>query len=357
MLVPILITIVLTAISVLFLVSYFSKDKNKKKGGKKTLTLWNECNAKSILMNYVKNVTNENSPDFIKQEDRIAIFDLDGTLFQETDPVYFDFRLYKYRVLDDPTYKDKATEHQKDVAHEIEGIFKTRIFPEGIVLRHAAVYAEVFKGMTVEEADKYVKDFCKRPSEGYNNLKVGDGFYKPMLEVIEYLQDNDFIIYIVSGSDRFTVRSLIEGHIDIPKNYVIGTEARMVATHQGDTDGFIYTFRQDDVMVFEGKLIIKDLYMNKVHNMIREIGQIPVLSFGNSGGDSSVANYVLTNKKYKGLSLMLLCDDVERENGDIAKANKFKATCEKNGWIPVSMKNDWKTIYGENVTRKHLNKQ
>jgi hypothetical protein len=134
-----------------------------------------------------------------------------------------------------------------------------------------------------------------------------------MLEVIEYLQDNDFIIYIVSGSDRFTVRSLIEGHIDIPKNYVIRTEARMVATHEGDTDGFIYTFRQDDVMVFEGKLLIKDLYMNKVHNMIREIGQLPVLSFDNSGGDSSVANYVLTNKKYKGLSLMLLCDDTERE--------------------------------------------
>ena len=357
MLVPILITIVLTAISVIFLMSYFSKDNKKKKWGKKSLTLWNECNAKTILMNYVKNVTNEKSPDFIKKEDRIAIFDLDGTLFQETDPVYFDFRLYKYRVLDDPTYKDKATEHQKEVAHEIEGIFKTRIFPEGIVLRHAKVYAEVFKGMTVEEADKYVKDFSNKPSEGYNNLKIGDGFYKPMLEVIEYLQDNDFIIYIVSGSDRFTVRSLIEGKINIPKNYVIGTEARMVATHQGDTDGFVYTFRQDDEMIFEGKLLIKDLYMNKVHNMIREIGQIPVLSFGNSGGDSSVANYVLTNKKYKGLSIMLLCDDIERENGDLAKAEKFKAQCEKNGWVPVSMKNDWKTIYGENVTRKHLNKK
>ena len=357
MLVVILITIALTAISILFLIMFLSKENKKKKYEKKSLTLWNECKAKSILMNYVKNVTNENSPDFIKKEDRIAIFDLDGTLFQETDPVYFDFRLYKYRVLDDPTYKDKATEHQKEVAHEIEGIMKTRIFPEGIVLRHAKVYAEVFQGMTVEEADKYVKDFLNKPSEGYNNLKIGDGFYKPMLEVIEYLQENDFIIYIVSGSDRFTVRTLIEGHINIPKNYVIGTEARMVASHQGETDGFIYTFRQDDEMVFEGKLIIKNLYMNKVHNMIREIGQIPVLSFGNSGGDSSVANYVLTNKKYKGLSLMLLCDDIERENGDIAKADKFRLTCEKNGWIPVSMKNDWKTIYGENVTRRLLDKK
>lgn len=326
-------------------------DKNKKEKIK-TLKFWNECEAKKLLMDYVEDVTNEKSEHFIKQVDRIAIFDLDGTLFQETDPVYFDFRLYKYRVLDDPTYKDKATQHQKDVANEIVEIMKTRIFPEGIVLRHAAVYAEVFKGMTVEQLDKYVKDFLDKPSEGYNNLKIGDGFYKPMIEVVEYLQDNDFIVYVVSGTDRYTARAMIDGHIKIPKNYVLGTEARLVATNQGDTDGFVYTFRQDDEMVFEGKLIVKNLYMNKVHHMIREIGQIPVLAFGNSGGDSSVANYTLTNKKYKTLAFMLLCDDIERENGDLAKAAKFKATCEKNNWIPVSMKNDWKTIYGENVTRK-----
>ena len=30
----------------------------------------------------------------------------------------------------------------------------------------------------------------------------------------------------------------------------------------------------------------------------------------------------------------------------------MKANCDKFGWVPISMKDDWKTIYGENVTRK-----
>ena len=49
---------------------------------------------------------------------------------------------------------------------------------------------------------------------------------------------------------------------------------------------------------------------------------------------------------------MLCCDDVERENGDEAKAEKMYNLCEEFDWVAVSMKNDWKTIYGDNVTKK-----
>ena len=59
-----------------------------------------------------------------------------------------------------------------------------------------------------------------------------------------------------------------------------------------------------------------------------------------------------TNNKYKSLAFMIFCDDVIRENGNEEKADQMKQLCSQNGWIPVSMKNDWKTIYGEGVTRK-----
>ena len=49
---------------------------------------------------------------------------------------------------------------------------------------------------------------------------------------------------------------------------------------------------------------------------------------------------------------MLCCDDTERENGNIEKADKMRTNCEENGYTAVSMKNDWTTIYGENVSRK-----
>lgn len=85
---------------------------------------------------------------------------------------------------------------------------------------------------------------------------------------------------------------------------------------------------------------------------MQEIGSQPVLSFGNSSSDSSMAEYTVTNNKYKSLAFMVCCDDLVRENGNSEKANEMKQLCGQNGWVPVSMKNDWKTIYGEGVTRK-----
>ena len=90
--------------------------------------------------------------------------------------------------------------------------------------------------------------------------------------------------------------------------------------------------------------------MNKVSVIMQEIGQQPVLSFGNSTGDSSMAEYVTSNNQYKSLAFMLCCDDTERENGSVSKADKMYALCEEFDWVPISMKNDWTTIYGEGVT-------
>ena len=92
--------------------------------------------------------------------------------------------------------------------------------------------------------------------------------------------------------------------------------------------------------------------MNKVTGIGQEIGQQPVLCFGNSSGDEAMANFTINNNKYKSAAYMLCCDDTERENGNITKADKMRESCEKNGYTAISMKDDWKTIYGENVTRK-----
>ena len=113
-----------------------------------------------------------------------------------------------------------------------------------------------------------------------------------------------------------------------------------------------YVFDDDDQLVLSGNFIIKNLDMNKVTVIMQEIGQQPVLSFGNSSSDSSMAEYVTTNNKYKSLAFMLCCDDTERENGNPEKAKKMANSCTENGWTAISMKNDWKTIYGEGVTRK-----
>ena len=52
------------------------------------------------------------------------------------------------------------------------------------------------------------------------------------------------------------------------------------------------------------------------------------------------------------MGFMLLCDDFEREYGDEVKYKKMRVASKKYGWIPVSMKNDWKTIYGDGVKKE-----
>ena len=133
---------------------------------------------------------------------------------------------------------------------------------------------------------------------------------------------------------------------------MIGSDESLVASNQGDKAGLEYTYTHDDKLITGGEFLIKNLKMNKVTAIEREIGLQPVLCFGNSSGDGAMANYTITNNQYKSGAYLLCCDDLERENGNMKKADKMREDCEKNGWTAVSMKNDWTTIYGDDVTRK-----
>ena len=86
---------------------------------KEYFTLWNQCEALTALQDYVKDVTNPNSPNFIKAEDRIATFDMDGTFVGELYPTYFEYNLLEYRALDDASYKNVAPDDVKEAAQDI----------------------------------------------------------------------------------------------------------------------------------------------------------------------------------------------------------------------------------------------
>ena len=315
------------------------------------LSLWTEsAPLKSELTSYMAAITSESSADFIPVENRIAVFDMDGTLCCETDPGYFDHKLLYHRVMEDPDYKDKASEEEKATAEECKEYFDSGSYPEDLSIKHGKAVASAFKGMTISEFYAYIDNYKNSPMESYTGMTNGEAFYKPMLQVIDYLQANDFTVYVVSGTDRIITRALCNGVIDIPYSQMIGSDETLVATNQGDTDGLDYTFSHDDKLITGGEFIIKNLKMNKVSVIEQEIGKQPVLCFGNSSGDAAMANYTITNNQYKSGAYLLCCDDLERENGNTKKADKMRASCEENGWTAVSMKDDWTTIYGDGVT-------
>lgn len=325
---------------------------NKEQSGD-SLSLWTEsAPLKKQLTEYMKTITDQSSADFIPVERRIAVFDMDGTLCCETDPGYFDHKLLYHRVMEDPDYKDKASAEEKETAAIIKTYFDTGKYPSGLDVKHGKAVATAFKGMTLDEFDKYVKAYRDTATESYTNMTNGQAFYKPMLQVVDYLQANDFKVYVVSGTDRLITRGLCDGVLNIPLAQMIGSDESLVASNQGDKDGLEYTFSHDDKVITGGEFLIKNLKMNKVSVIEREIGLQPVLCFGNSSGDGAMANFTITDNPYKSGAYLLCCDDLTRENGNLEKAESMRKSCEENGWTAVSMKDDWTTIYGDGVTKK-----
>ena len=317
--------------------------------------LWNDCESLRTLKAYVEDVTNKNSENYIPVEDRIATFDMDGTFVGELYPTYFEYNLLEYRVLEDSTYKDIAPADVVETAQDIRNYVRNGTpLPKydddhGFDLKHAYAAAKAYAGMTIAEFDKYVKDYAKKPANGFTGMTYGESFYKPMLEVFDYLKDNDFTYYVVSGSDRFICRSLVQS-INIEPNRVIGMDVVLKANNQGDADGVNYTLSKEEYLVRTDELIIKNLKTNKVKQISQEIGKVPVLSFGNSDGDMAMHNYCMGNKQYKSEVFMLVADDNERDHADLEKGAKREETWRNNNYNVISMRKDFKTIYGDGVT-------
>ena len=320
--------------------------------GEDPLSLWTEGAAsKKALIDYVEAVTDESSPDFIPVEDRVATFDFDGTLFCETDPNYFDYTLLVHRVLEDPNYK--ASKFEKRVARKIVDQNENGTKYEELPVEHGQAVASAFQGMTIDEFYSYVHDFMKTEMPSYEGMNRGGGFYQPMIQVVEYLQANDFDVYVMSGTDRLITRGIFSDDscpINLPLSHILGSNESLVGSNQGEEDGLDYTFSQNEELVTGGEFIMKTLKENKCYIIQSEIAKQPVLSFGNSSGDFAMDNYALTNPDYRSAAFQLCCDDVERENGKPEKAEEMRTQCEENGYVPVSMKDDWTTIYGEGVT-------
>ena len=295
-------------------------------------------------------MTNPNSKNFIKEDDRIATFDMDGTFVGELYPTYFEYNLLEYRALDDPTYKDKAPDDVKEAAQDIRDFVRNgKKLPDHFDMKHANAAAKAYAGMTLAEFDAYVKAYAAKQANGFKGMTYGQSFYQPMLQVFDYLKANGFTYYVVSGSDRFICRALVEA-IGINPNRVIGMDVKLRSTSQGLEAGVNYTMGKEENLVRTDELIIKNLKTNKVLQISQEIGKVPVISFGNSGGDCAMHNYCLQSP-YRSITFMLIADDEARDHANREKALKLGDQWREAGYHVISMRDDFKTIYGEGVEK------
>lgn len=319
--------------------------------GKSTAALtqyWAEdSEAAQSLRDYVKKVTNKNDADnFIPEEDRIAVFDMDGTLTCETYYTYYDTMMFiNYCLVDHP---EKVSDELKAAAEEIQPGYTA-----GEEL--ARNFAKAYAGMTVQELYDYAVEFGQKETDSFQNMRYIDGFYLPMVEVVKYLYDNGFTIYVVSGTERTTTRAIIANSPIseyVSPSHVIGTEFEVkVKGYEDVSSNMDFKYADGDELVFTGGFVQKNLNANKSIWIEREIGQRPVLAFGNSGSDTSMMNYVLDERNpYPSAAFMIVADDDVREWGTQNWEEK-SAAYKEQGFIPISMKNDFFKIYPDTIQR------
>ncbi|MBR1645386.1 MAG: haloacid dehalogenase-like hydrolase [Selenomonadaceae bacterium] len=303
------------------------------------------------ITEFVEDVTNPNSENFIPPEDRIATFDMDGTFYCETAPIYFQEAMFLYRVLEDDSYQ--APKKYLDLAKKIQPkvYAKEKLTPaenkayfEGLT----AVYA----GMTPEEYRAYVRNFMETNETGLTNLKRGEAFYLPMVEIISYLTNNGFAVYIDSACGADTTRELVKDIIPIQYDRILASDFNFTSTKMGKDNPHDHFFdRHKEKIVISGKPLHDNAKTIKIFSIINQIGKKPVLAFGNSGGDSGMLEYTLQDNKYRSMSFFVICDDTERELGNPKRAASDTALALKRGWNPISMRDEFKTIYGDNVKK------
>jgi hypothetical protein len=311
------------------------------------LPSWNDGAAKTAILDFVTQTTTEGGANFVAPGDRIATFDQDGTLWVE-QPLYGQGLFALDRLVsmapDHPEWKD--TEPFKSVLtgdHAAMAKFTENDWMEIVAVTHA--------GMSTADFETIVAAWLPTSKNPVFGAPVTDLTYLPMLEVMELLRGNGFQTWIVTGGGQEFVRAYSDDVYGIPTQQVVGSS---IATKYEMVDG-------KPVLMRDPKLFFNDNDDGKAIGIDLFIGKRPQIAFGNTEGDKEMLQWTTAGDGLR-LGFLVLHDDAEREfaygpaNGlPDTKVGTFSQalmdTAEQSGWTVVSMKDDWKTIFAEEIQK------
>jgi hypothetical protein len=301
------------------------------------LPAWNDTGSKKAIIAFVERITKEGSPDFVKPEDRIATFDNDGTLWVE-QPIYTQvtFAIDEVDALapQHPEWRD-IEPFKSILAHDREAMLRFSIqdFEKVVAVTHS--------GMTVQQFQEIVKKWLTQAKHPRFNRPYTECVYQPMLELMQYLRNNGFKIYIVTGGGQEFVRDFAGQTYGVPPEQVVGSMGKV--KYEYNKDGEPELIKLPEVLLVDDKT-------GKPEGINMGIGRRPQAAFGNSTGDQQMLEYTGAGD---GARLMMLVhhDDEKREYayGAESKIGTFSdalmAEAKKKGWMVIIMKDDWKTIF------------
>jgi phosphoglycolate phosphatase-like HAD superfamily hydrolase len=306
------------------------------------LPSWNDGSAKQAIFDFVRATIDRSSPNYVSPEDRVAVFDQDGTLWVE-HPMYTQVVYCLERV--------PAVVARKPELKNVEP-FKTVLSGNREAMAKLSmrdlekILIVTLTGMSVEEFSAEAKKWLETARHPRWNRPYTERAYHPMIELLRYLRDNAYKTYIVTGGGQDFVRVYARQVYGIPPEQVVGTAGGTKFGYGKDGRPFLTK---------EPKLLLNDNNAGKPEGIRLIIGRRPYAAFGNSTGDRQMLEWTGGGDGVR-LKMLVLHDDPEREYayGPAAglpdsKVGTFTPAlldeAKKKDWIVISMKKDWKRIF------------
>jgi phosphoserine phosphatase len=299
------------------------------------LPSWNDGDVKTSIVAFVEKVTKEGGPDFAPVAERIATFDNDGTLWCE-QPMYFQmifaFERIKETAGDHPEWKQ-----QEPYKFVLDGDLKAfgATGQKGLLDIIAATHA----GMTVEQFHATVREWMHTARHPRFHRPYDQCIYQPMVELLKYLRANGFKTFIVSGGGIEFMRPWVDKAYGIPPEQVVGSSGVVK-----------YELVEDKpVLMKEAKVEFIDDGPGKPVGINHFIGRRPIMAFGNSDGDYEMLRWTTAGEGAR-FGLIVHHTDAEREYAydypsRVGQLKRALEEAPQRGWVVVSMKDDWKTIF------------
>jgi phosphoserine phosphatase len=300
------------------------------------LASWNEGAARTAVVAYVEQTVASGVPP----EERVAVFDNDGTLWCEKPlPIQADFilrRLFEMAEAD-PDLRDRQpwkAAYERDYGwlgtvlaeHYAGDETNVRTLLAGVLAAFAGISVEHFEA----QSDAFLRN-VQHPTLGRAYLECA---YAPMVELLGYLEANGFTNYIASGGGRDFMRPISQEVYGIPRERVIGSATALEYT--SNADGGTITHKPEADYLDDGP--------QKPIRIWSRTGRRPLLAVGNSNGDIPMLEFI-QHPDTPSLGVLVLHDDAEREFDYTSGAEQALKQAETRGWTITSIKRDWATVF------------
>ena len=299
---------------------------------KERLPSWRPGPTRNAIIDYLDGIGD------VPTEDRVAYVDNDGTMWCERpNYIQLDFFLeaLRHRTADDPTLAQRP---EFDAALQGDPVAMGEI---GLA-RIAVALAGLFDGRSPREFSAAVDEFLEHYRHPDLDVPVASLVYQPMLELVDELRAHDFTVGIVTGGGTEFVRRLSGPLYGVPPHLVVGT---LIGYEFGRDDADRPVLRRTVSLMGQA-----NEGAAKVEHIQSQLSRAPIVAVGNTSGDREMLEWADAGP-HPGLAVLIDHDDSDREyayEGTAATfvgADAITDVAARHGWVVVSMRNDWSTVF------------